>query len=58
MTDVKEAASVVVDITPQLAEAIIVMMAKRLAQIDDEMPEQPTRVISWFLRQAISPDMD
>ena len=53
MNDVKEAANVAVDVTPAVAAQVIVKMAERLAKIDNEMPEQPVRVIAWFLRQAI-----
>ena len=53
MTDVQEAAGVAVDVTPEIAAQVIVKMAERLAKIDDDMPEQPIRVIAWFLRQAI-----
>jgi len=53
MTDLQEAAVVAVDVTPELASRVIMAMAKRLAAIDDEMPEKPIRVIAWYLRQAV-----
>ncbi|CAB5207094.1 hypothetical protein UFOVP184_26 [uncultured Caudovirales phage] len=52
MTQLEEAAVVAVDITPDLAGKVIVAMAKRLAAVDDEMPEKPVRIIAWYLRQA------
>jgi len=54
MTALEESASVAVDVTPEVAARVIMLMAKRLAKVDAEQPEQPVRVIAWFLRQAIN----